>query len=91
MPLSNRGCVGSRVELEDNRILAPVALVIRLQLRTQAARFDPDNGIDARIVGAFAIEDFDADEILLQHVAFTLDGAFHGEAQESPHAFGACE
>ena len=78
-------------ELDEHRVGAAVAFVIGLQLGAQTARFHADDRVHARIVGRFAVEDFDADQVFLQFVGLAGQRAFHCQAQKSDHALGAGE
>ena len=68
---------------------AAIAIVIGLQLGTQAARFHAHDRVHARIVGRLAVEDFHADQIFLQLVRLPGERALHRQAQKSDHAPGA--
>ena len=67
---------------------APIGLV---DLRAEAARFDPDDRIDAGIVLLTAVEDADANRVFLQLVAFAGERPLDDVAQESTQPIGVGE
>ena len=73
------------------RVARAIAFVVGLEFGTQAPRFDADDRFDARIVVGFAVEDFDADHVLLQAGRLAGKGLLHDEPQKSSHAIGAGE
>jgi hypothetical protein len=79
-------CVPASRQANDDRIAAACAYVVLIELCTQAARFDPDDRVEPRIVPVGPIEDLGPDDVFLQPVTFSRQRAVHDVAQKTPEA-----
>ena len=53
------------------------------QFGAKAARFDPDNGVDPRVIGPVAVVYLDSDEIFLELIALAGGGLLDRETGET--------
>jgi hypothetical protein len=79
---AKNGDVTTRPESNQDRVISSRTFVIFLQLSSQAASLNPDNGIDVRIVLGSAVEDLHGDRELFYAVEISADRPIHDVREE---------
>ena len=69
----------------------PGAGVVLVDLGAKAPGFDAHDRVEPRIVVGSAAEDFDADDVFLDLIAFARERALDDEAEELGHPIGVGE
>jgi hypothetical protein len=74
-----------------DQVVGALAGVVGLEPIAEAARFDANDRIDARVVVTAAVEDDGADEVFLQLVGGACEDVFDGQMEEASEAARARE
>ena len=77
--------------MDTDAVGLPWAGVIFFQFLAEAASLDPDDGVCSRVEGIPPIEYGDADEVLLEGIAFALKCGLHNKSEEAAHPIGGSE
>jgi hypothetical protein len=88
---SERGHVGALRQVDDDRVGLSFVRVVGVESGAQAAGFDADQGIQARVVRGGTAEDFDPQDVLFQPLAPAAECLLHQEAEQALQLAGARE
>ena len=86
---SDYGDVASLRVREPKALATAGSIVVFDESRAKAARLDPHDRIDPRVVILAAIKDLAPDYVLLDAVRASIKRTFNGKAQEATHPLGA--
>ncbi len=86
-PLELRGVAATR-QHDAHLVGRAFAVVVLVEPAAQPSGFDPHDRIEARVVLVIAVEDLDANRILLQLIGFARQRSFDDVAQEAAQSSG---